>query len=87
MHCELRARKIIADNDLIAALDSGKVAAAALDVFTTEPLPAEHPFRKHPGITLTPHLGASTAEAQENAASKWRKSLLPICSPAKFAML
>ncbi|MCU0785275.1 MAG: phosphoglycerate dehydrogenase [Verrucomicrobia bacterium] len=57
--------EIIVESDLIAALDSGKVAAAALDVFATEPLPADHPFRKHPGITLTPHLGASTAEAQE----------------------
>jgi D-3-phosphoglycerate dehydrogenase len=57
--------EIIADADLVAALDSGKVAAAALDVFAAEPLPADHPFRRHPGITLTPHLGASTAEAQE----------------------
>jgi D-3-phosphoglycerate dehydrogenase len=57
--------EIVAENDLLAALDSGKVAAAALDVFATEPLPAEHPFRKHPAITLTPHLGASTHEAQE----------------------
>jgi D-3-phosphoglycerate dehydrogenase len=57
--------EIIVENDLLAALDSGKVAAAALDVFETEPLPADHPFRKHPTITLTPHLGASTQEAQE----------------------
>jgi D-3-phosphoglycerate dehydrogenase / 2-oxoglutarate reductase len=57
--------EIIVENDLLAALDSGKVSAAALDVFAAEPLPAEHPFRKHPGITLTPHLGASTQEAQE----------------------
>jgi D-3-phosphoglycerate dehydrogenase / 2-oxoglutarate reductase len=57
--------EIIVENDLLAALDSGKVAAAALDVYSTEPLPAEHAFRKHPGITLTPHLGASTLEAQE----------------------
>ena len=57
--------EIVVENDLLAALDSGKVAAAALDVFAAEPLPAEHPFRKHPGITLTPHLGASTHEAQE----------------------
>jgi len=49
----------------LAALNSGKVAAAALDVFAEEPLPAEHPFRKHTAITLTPHLGASTQEAQE----------------------
>lgn len=57
--------EIIAEKDLLAALDSGKVAAAALDVFQTEPLPPDHPFRKHPAITLTPHLGASTHEAQE----------------------
>jgi D-3-phosphoglycerate dehydrogenase len=57
--------EIIVESDLLAALDSGKVAAAALDVYATEPLPAEHPFRKHPAITLTPHLGASTHEAQE----------------------
>jgi D-3-phosphoglycerate dehydrogenase len=57
--------EIIVENDLIAALDSGKVSAAALDVFITEPLNENHPFRKHPGITLTPHLGASTNEAQE----------------------
>jgi len=57
--------EIIVENDLIAALDSGKVAAAGLDVFIAEPLAADHPFRKHPGITLTPHLGASTEEAQE----------------------
>jgi D-3-phosphoglycerate dehydrogenase len=57
--------EIMVESDLLAALDSGKVAAAALDVFPTEPLPADHPFRKHPGLTLTPHLGASTVEAQE----------------------
>ena len=57
--------EIIAENDLLAALDSGKVAGVALDVYATEPLPPDHPFRKHPGITLTPHLGASTQEAQE----------------------
>jgi len=57
--------EIIVENDLVAALDSGKVAAAGLDVFIVEPLAADHPFRKHPNIILTPHLGASTEEAQE----------------------
>ena len=57
--------EIIVDNDLLAALDSGKVASAALDVYASEPLPEDHPFRKHPAVTLTPHLGASTREAQE----------------------
>ena len=57
--------EIIADNDLLAALESGKVAGAALDVYAAEPLPADHPFRKQPNLILTPHLGASTNEAQE----------------------
>ncbi|HEY3932697.1 MAG TPA: phosphoglycerate dehydrogenase [Verrucomicrobiae bacterium] len=57
--------EIISEIDLIAALESGKVAGAALDVFSVEPLPAEHPFRKQPNLILTPHLGASTEEAQE----------------------
>ncbi len=57
--------EIIAENDLIAALESGKVAGAALDVFAVEPLPADHPYRKQPNVILTPHLGASTQEAQE----------------------
>jgi D-3-phosphoglycerate dehydrogenase len=57
--------EIIAENDLIAALESNKVAAAALDVFAVEPLPADHPYRKQPNLILTPHLGASTEEAQE----------------------
>jgi D-3-phosphoglycerate dehydrogenase / 2-oxoglutarate reductase len=57
--------EIIVENDLLAALDSGKVTAVAMDVFATEPLPEAHPYRKHPAITLTPHLGASTHEAQE----------------------
>src|SRR5215468_3821463 len=57
--------EIIVENDLLAALDSGKVAGAALDVFIEEPLPEVHPFRKHANIVMTPHLGASTTEAQE----------------------
>jgi D-3-phosphoglycerate dehydrogenase len=57
--------EIIAEADLIAALESKKVAGAALDVFTVEPLPADHPYRKQANLILTPHLGASTQEAQE----------------------
>lgn len=50
---------------LVEALKSKQVAAAALDVFETEPLPADSPLRGLPNLILTPHLGASTAEAQE----------------------
>ncbi len=51
---------------LAAALTSGQVAAAALDVFEVEPLAADSPLRGAPNLVLTPHLGASTAEAQES---------------------
>ena len=57
--------EIICEADLIAALESNKVAGAALDVFAVEPLPADHPYRKQANLILTPHLGASTEEAQE----------------------
>ena len=57
--------EIIVEADLIAALESDKVAGAALDVYAVEPLPADHPYRKQANLILTPHLGASTEEAQE----------------------
>ena len=50
----------LVDEDLIALLDSGHLAGAALDVFRTEPLPAEHPFWRHPKIVITPHTSART---------------------------
>jgi glyoxylate/hydroxypyruvate reductase A len=46
----------IVDDDLIAALDSEHLEAATLDVFRVEPLPSDHPFWRHPGITVTPHV-------------------------------
>ena len=50
----------LVDADLIALIDSGQLAGATLDVFRTEPLPAAHPFWKHPKITVTPHTSART---------------------------
>jgi len=57
---------IIKEAALIAALKSGKVAAAGLDVFEDEPLAKDSELRSLPNVVLTPHLGASTAEAQES---------------------
>ena len=57
---------IINETDLLAAIDSGKVAGAALDVYEAEPLAKDSPIRNNPKIIMTPHLGASTEEAQEN---------------------
>jgi len=59
---------IINENDLAAALKSGQVAAAALDVFEKEPLPADSPLLGIDNLVITPHLGASTVEAQVNVA-------------------
>jgi len=50
---------------LIRLLDEGHLAGAALDTFVTEPLQADSPLRAHPKLILTPHLGASTSEAQQ----------------------
>jgi glyoxylate/hydroxypyruvate reductase A len=50
----------LVDDDLVALIDNGHLAGAALDVFRTEPLPAEHPFWQHPKITVTPHTSART---------------------------
>ncbi len=55
---------IINEHDLVDALTNGDIAAAALDVFGTEPLPADSPLIGCPRLVTTPHLGASTAEAQ-----------------------
>lgn len=51
---------LIDDDALIEALDSGQIAHATLDVFRTEPLPQDHPYWAHPGVTVTPHIAAET---------------------------
>ncbi len=58
---------IINEEALLEALESGKVASAALDVMTVSP-PGKHPLAMHPNVITTPHLGASTSEAQINVA-------------------
>ncbi|HEY3909417.1 MAG TPA: glyoxylate/hydroxypyruvate reductase A [Stellaceae bacterium] len=57
-----RGRHLV-EQDLIPALDSGQLSAAALDVFHEEPLPPGHPFWRHPRIVVTPHIAGTTNPA------------------------
>ena len=67
---------IVDEEALIAALDAGQCAGAAIDVYLIEPPAVDHPFRLHPKVLCTPHLGASTVEAQEAVAVNACASLL-----------
>jgi glyoxylate/hydroxypyruvate reductase len=64
----------VVDGDLLAAVRSGRLAGATLDVFRTEPLPPAHPFWKQQTITITPHISAATLlhESVEQIAGKLR---------------
>ena len=61
---------------LAAALNSGHLGGAAIDVFSTEPMAADNPLRDAPNTILTPHLGASTLEAQDRAGMEMAERLL-----------
>jgi glyoxylate/hydroxypyruvate reductase A len=54
---------LIDDDALLAALDSGQIGHATLDVFRVEPLPVDHPFWAHPRVTVTPHVASTTRPA------------------------
>src|SRR5256885_2783502 len=67
---------IINEEALAQALKSGHLAGAAIDVFTEEPPPADHPLTKLPNVVVTPHLGASTLEAQDAVAQEAAQLLI-----------
>ncbi|WP_088833461.1 phosphoglycerate dehydrogenase [Paenibacillus tyrfis] len=75
---------IIDEMALVEAIDAGIVAGAAFDVFEKEPPAADHPFLNHPKIVVTPHLGASTVEAQENVAIDVSEEVLHILRDQPF---
>ncbi len=79
---------IIDEAALAAAVKSGKVAGAAIDVFTTEPVLPDNPLLGDPRIIITPHLGASTAEAQERVALDVAEQIVDVLSgrPARYAV-
>ncbi|HFK4650100.1 TPA: glyoxylate/hydroxypyruvate reductase GhrA [Serratia marcescens] len=54
----------LVEADLLAALEQGQLAAATLDVFAREPLLQDHPFWRHPRVTITPHIAAITLPQQ-----------------------
>jgi D-3-phosphoglycerate dehydrogenase len=59
---------VIDEPALTEALKAGKLAGAGLDVYETEPLPEDSPLRHAPNLVMTPHLGASTEDAQVRVA-------------------
>ena len=75
---------IVDEYALVDAVNEGIVAGAAFDVFEEEPPAADHPFLGHPKIVVTPHLGASTVEAQENVAIDVSEQVLHILRNEPF---
>jgi D-3-phosphoglycerate dehydrogenase len=71
---------IVDEKALVDALKSGHLAGAALDVFVQEPPPADHPVLKLPNVVVTPHLGASTEEAQVSVAREAAQLLIDFLS-------
>ena len=68
--------ELVDETALAEALKSGLLAGAALDVFSAEPLPEGSPLRGAPNLVLTPHLGASTAEAQSRVATELAQAVM-----------
>ena len=67
---------IVDEAALAEALDSGQVAGAAVDVYSSEPIRSENPLRTAPNVVLTPHLGASTTEAQDRVGTEMAEQLV-----------
>ena len=66
--CNLARGGIVDEDALLTALNAGQLGGAIVDAYASEPLAPAHPLRQSPRVLLTPHLGASTAEAQVNVA-------------------
>ncbi|HEY2595971.1 MAG TPA: phosphoglycerate dehydrogenase, partial [Chloroflexota bacterium] len=73
---------------LLAALDAGRLAGAGIDVYSREPVNADDPLPRHPKVVATPHLGASTVEAQAQVATQIASEVLAALDgrPTQFAV-
>jgi gluconate 2-dehydrogenase len=67
---------IVQEAALLHALDQGRLRAAGLDVFATEPLPLDSPLRTHPKVTALPHIGSATFETRHAMAELATSNLL-----------
>jgi len=73
---------IVREDALLAALDSGHLRAAGLDVFAVEPLPPDSPLRNHPKVTPLPHIGSATHETRRAMAELATENLLRVLDGA-----
>lgn len=69
---------IIKEEALVQALEEGLIAGVALDVFETEPIPANHPFSRAPNALLTPHISSSTRESLDHMARDSAQGVLDV---------
>jgi gluconate 2-dehydrogenase len=79
--------KTVSEPALLAALDSGHLRAAGLDVFANEPLPYESPLRTHPKVTPLPHIGSATHETRHAMAALATTNLLQALAGERPAAL
>jgi glyoxylate/hydroxypyruvate reductase A len=81
--------RLVVESDLLAALDSGQLSGAVLDVFRTEPLPPESPLWSHPKVVVTPHEAGGTPQGSlAHVAENYRRlldgrPLINIANPAR----
>lgn len=76
---------VVQEPALLAALDSGHLRAAGLDVFATEPLPLDSPLRGHPRVTALPHAGSATHETRHAMATLATSNLLQVLAGERCA--